>query len=185
MRKLPKVLTDQEIKMILDTPNRRYRTGNTQYLLIRVALETGMRISELINLKRSDINLITGQFMIVQSKGEKDRVSVFQKKTLELILKYWNMINIKSEYCFCNLKGGILIDSNLRRSIKKLGVKSSIPRLHYHLLRHTALNNMYSMTKDIRQIQKIAGHSDISTTIIYTHISDIDIRNTLLSNKIT
>lgn len=184
MRKLPKILTEQEIETLLKAPNRRYRTGNTQYLLMRVALETGMRISELINLKRSDINTITGQFMIVQSKGEKDRISVFQQETLKEIIKYWEMMNVESEYCFSNLKGGKLIDTNLRRSIKKLGVKCGIERIHFHLLRHTALTNMYSSTKDIRLIQQVAGHSDISTTMIYTHISDTDIRDVLLSNKI-
>lgn len=184
MRKLPKVLTEQEIKLLLNTPNRRYRTGNTQYLLIRVALETGMRISELINLKRTDINTITGHFMIVQSKGNKDRVSVLQQETLKEIIRYWKMMGIVSEYCFSNLKGGKLIDTNLRRSIKKLGVKCGIERVHFHLLRHTALTKMYSFTKDIRLIQQIAGHSDISTTMIYTHISTVNIKGTLLSNKI-
>lgn len=185
MRKLPKVLSDYEITKILNIPNRRYRTGITQYLLIKVALETGMRISELINLKRVDINLITGKTIILQSKGNKDRITVLQQETIEEIIDYWDTMNINSDYCFCNLKGGKLIDSNLRRSIKKLGVRSGIERVHFHLLRHTALTRMYSDTKDIRLIQKIAGHSDISTTMIYTHISDTDIRDTLLANKIT
>lgn len=184
MRKLPKVLTEQEIKSLLNTPNKRYRTGNTQYLLIRVALETGMRISELINLKRSDINTITGQFMIVQSKGNKDRVSIFQQETLQEIIKYWEKMNVESKYCFSNLNGGKLLDSNLRRSIKKLGIKSGIDRIHFHLLRHTALTRMYGSTKDIRLIQQIAGHCDISTTMIYTHISDVYIKEVLLGNKV-
>jgi len=183
MKKLPEILTQDEIQKLLDTPNQRYRTGKTQYLIMRVSLETGMRISELINLKREHINFLTGQTRIENGKGGKDRITFLTKETRNLILSYWETIG-ESDYCFSNLSGGQLQSSNLRRTIKKLGNKCGVERVHWHLLRHTALTNYYTQTKDIRLVQEIAGHSSIQTTQIYSHISGENIKETLLNSMV-
>ena len=180
-RRLPEVLTPEETKRLLATPNRRYRTGNTQYLTMRLSLETGMRISELTNLKRKDINFLTGKTLIKISKNKKDRTSWISIETREELLKYWEMIG-ESKYCFSNLSGEKLLNSNLRRSIKKKGGRCGIERIHYHLLRHTSLTNIYTEKKDIRLVQQIAGHQSINTTMIYTAISGELIKDTLLTN---
>ena len=181
MRKLPEVLSEEEIGRLLSVPNKRYRTGMTQYLMIRVALETGLRISSLINLRRENLNLLSGRVNIQNAKGGKDYRVFFNRETRDLLADYWEMMG-ESDYCFSNLSGGKLIDANLRRSIKKLGSKCGIDRVHWHLLRHTALTRLYEQTRDIRLVQEIANHADISTTMIYTHISGENVREVLLAN---
>lgn len=184
MRNLPDVLNQQEIESLLSAPNKRYRTGMTQYLMMKVALESSLRISSLISLKREDINFQSGRVKVMNAKGGKNYQTFFNKETRDLILDYWETMT-ESIYCFSNLSGGKLLDSNMRRSIKKLGRKCGVERVHFHLLRHTALTNLYQITKDIRLVQEIAAHSDISTTMIYTHISGENIKETLLSYSVS
>jgi len=181
-RRLPEVLTDDEVKRLLSVPNKRYRTGLRNYLLMKVAVQTGMRVSELINLKRDDIDFMTGKTFIRQAKGQKDRITFIKQETRDEIIRLWEMMSISSSYCFSTLEGSLLDTGYLRKTIKKYGTKSGITkRVYFHLLRHSALTKLYQETHDIRKIQEIAGHRDISTTMIYTHISGEDIKDTLLN----
>lgn len=181
-RKLPEILTENEVKELLSIPNKRYRTGLRNYLLMKVAVQTGMRVSELINLKRDDIDFMTGKTFIRQAKGQKDRITFIKQETREEIIKLWEKMNISSQNCFSTLEGSIIDTGYLRKSIKKYAGKAGITkRAYFHLLRHTALTKLYQETHDIRLIQEIAGHRDISTTMIYTHISGEEIKGTLLN----
>jgi len=179
---LPEVLTDDEVKRLLSVPNKRYRTGLRNYLMMRVAVQTGMRVSELINLKRGDIDFMTGKTFIRQAKGKKDRITFIKIETRDEIIKLWEKMNVSSLYCFSTLSGSILDTGYLRKTIKKYGSKLGLTkRVYFHLLRHTALTKLYQDTHDIRLVQDIAGHRDISTTMIYTHISGENIKDTLLT----
>lgn len=181
-RQLPDILTSDEEQALLKQFNRRYPTSFRNQCMIRTALETGMRIGDLLRLQWEDIEPSTGRVHVKQGKGKKDRV-IFMKPTLIDCLM--NMTALMSRdtrgLVFTTLKGGSVKDSYLRRMIAQKAARAGIKkRVHFHLLRHTYLTRLYGATKDLRLVQEVAGHADISTTQIYTHISGEDVREAML-----
>jgi len=178
-RTLPEILTKKEEQSILSQFNTRYVTSHRNKLMIKLGLSTGMRISELINLKFEDISPQEGVFKIhvKHGKGDKDRM-LFISPDMYLSLKeLHNKHNLPGEgIVFPTNKGDKIKDAYLRNMIKRKGISAGVPRLHFHLLRHTYLTRTYTKTKDIRIVQEIAGHTSINTTMIYTHTSGEDIR---------
>ena len=181
-RTLPDILTKEEEFLLLSQFNTRYPTSFRNRCMILLALNTGLRVGDLINLQWQDIELDTGRAHIKHGKGKKDRVIFIRPIVLS------DMVNMSTKMgreptglIFTTLKGEPIKTPYLRRMIadkaKKAGIKK---RVHFHLLRHTYLTRLYQRTKDIRVVQEIAGHADISTTQIYTHISGEDVRNAML-----
>lgn len=180
-RVLPEILTKKEEKALLQQFNTRYYSSHRNLMTIKLALATGMRISELINLKFKDITPSEGVFKIhiKQAKGKKDRMIFISPNMYKALYDMHEKHEIFSNYVFSTHDKKPLQDSYLRRVIKQKGTKADIPRIHFHLLRHTYLTRTYDKTKDIRVVQEIAGHSSISTTMIYTHTSGQAIRSAM------
>ena len=180
-RELPDILTADEENVLLKQFNRRYPTSYRNRCMIELALNTGMRVSDLINLKWEDIEKDSGRTHIKQGKGRKDRVIFIKPSVLSNLADLAEMTNDHLGLVFKTLKGGAVKSAYLRRMIaakaKKAGIKK---RVHFHLLRHTYLTRLYGRTKDLRLVQEVAGHADISTTQIYTHISGEDVRAAML-----
>ena len=149
--------------------------------MILLALTTGMRISELISLEWSDIERETYRCHIKKAKGEKDRVVFIKPAVLSDMVDLADKINDHTGLVFKTLQGQPVKDAYLREMIaRKAKVAEIEKRVHFHLLRHTYLTRLYSQTKDLRLVQEVAGHADISTTQIYTHISGEDVRQAML-----
>lgn len=182
-RVLPEILTKEEEDRLLRQFNRRYYTSHRNQLMIRLGLVTGMRVSELIKLRFEDITPIEGVFKvhIKQGKGKKDRM-IFISQTMFASLLELHDKHYQPGFgiVFPTLQGKPIQSAYLRRMIKNKGVAAGIPRLHFHLLRHTYLTRAYTKTKDIRIVQEIAGHSSINTTMIYTHTSGEMIRTAMV-----
>ena len=184
-RKLPDILTEEEEKALLSVFNPRYPSSARNRTMIALALNTGMRIGDLIKLKWEDIELDSGRCHIKQGKGRKDRV-IFIKADIvsamvDLAAKFGKD---RTGLVFTTRDGKPLQDQYLRRMIAERAKKAGITkRVHFHLLRHTYLTKLYTRTKDIRLVQEVAGHADISTTMIYTHVSGEDIREAMLEEK--
>lgn len=181
-QKLPEVLTEDEEKRLLDVFNHRYPTSWRNQLMIRTALKTGMRISELINLKFEDMTPINGGIRahVKGGKGDKDRVLWIQSVITEEMHTIATRFDRKpSGYVFVTLAGDKLDDSYLRRVIREKGNKAIGRRVHFHLLRHTALTRLYDATKDIRLVQDVAGHDDPKTTAIYAHTSAVNLKDAM------
>ena len=146
--------------------------------MIALVLNTGMRIGDLIKLKWADIELDTGRCHIKQGKGRKDRVIFIRPNVLSDLV---DMSEERNGLVFTTLQGKPVQDQYLRRMIGEKAKKAGISkRIHFHLLRHTYLTRLYGRTKDLRLVQEVAGHADISTTQIYTHISGEDVRQAML-----
>jgi integrase/recombinase XerD len=177
-RELPEILTKREENDLLGLFNTRYYTSHRNMLIIKLALATGMRISELIKLKFRDITPSEGVFKIhiKQGKGKKDRMIFISPEMYKALYELHEKHDVISPYVFSTHQKKPMQDHYLRRMIKEKGVKAGIPRIHFHLLRHTYLTRTFDKTKDIRVVQEIAGHSSITTTMIYTHISGEAIR---------
>jgi len=182
-KKLPEVLTEDEIAALLDQFNLRYAGPRRNRLMIKLALETGLRIAELTSLRFEDCRLNGGMYRIhvKDGKGGKDR-AVWM--TADLGAAIGEMATREGRehvgLMFTTREGGEIDHGYLRRMIKQRGTTAGIPRLHFLLLRHTSLTRLYSRTKDLRLVQTAAGHASPTTTAIYAHVSGEDLRDAMI-----
>ncbi len=178
-RRLPEILTPEEQTRLLEQPNPNCRTGLRNLCMIRIMLNIGLRASEVISLKAKHIDWLSGKVYIKQGKGNKDRILWLGEDDLNL-LRQWREVKPESEYLFTTLQGNTLNDRYLRAMVKRLGEQAGISKdVHPHMLRHSFATDLYRETKDIRLVQKALGHSDLSTTMIYTHIVDEELEQAL------
>ena len=171
---LPKFLTDEEVENLLDELNPRYFTPHRDRLYFRLMLATGLRVSEAVALKTEHVDLNSGRINVREGKGAKDRV-VYVGNGLLDDLREWMDRRPESEYLLPTSKGTKVHPSHLRQSIKRYAEKADIDeldRVSPHTLRHTFATKLYRETGKIRKVQKALGHSDISTTMVYTHLVD-------------
>jgi site-specific recombinase XerD len=168
---LPDILTIDEIKRLIgNTSNIKHR------LIIKLLYGCGLRVSEIVNLKKENINFEEGLIKIILSKGKKDRF-VKLPEAIKKELKNYCEIE-KSEILFPSARGGKLTKDTIQKvvqnSSKKAGIKK---RVYPHLLRHSFATHLLEQGIDLRIIQKLLGHSSIKTTQIYTQISQASIKN--------
>ncbi|MFW5686804.1 MAG: tyrosine-type recombinase/integrase [Halanaerobium sp.] len=166
----------------------QYITGQRNYTLLKIMLDTGLRLSEAINLKWKDIDLISGKLMVREGKGKKDRTLWISEEDLNLIQE-WKERQVKKigklpAHVFTSTSKGSMgnkmnlryIQDMVKRYAKKAGIDKDISP---HTLRHSFATDLLRETKNIRLVQKALGHSDISTTMVYTHIVDEELEGAL------
>jgi len=172
--KLPKFLSDSEVERLLDRPNERYYSPKRDLLMMRVQLSAGLRPGEVVALRPEHIGFNSGRIDVREGKGAKDRV-VFVGDSLLEDLQDWMERRPESKWLFPTSKGTKVDTSHLRRSVKRYAREAGLDeldRISPHTLRHTFATKLYRETSDIRRVQKALGHSDLSTTMIYTHVVD-------------
>ena len=181
-RKIPEILTLDEQEKMLEIFNKRYFNSRRNYKMIKLFLNTGLRLSEMLDLEWKNINLMTGQLKVVEGKGSKDRILWINEIMLQE-LQSWREDQAEhigtTEYVFSNRHGNRLKNSDIRQMVYKYSEKALKKRISPHTLRHTYATDLYRETKDIRLVQKALGHADLSTTLIYTHIVDDHLENAL------
>jgi len=183
-RKIPEVLTEKEQERLVSIFNERYICSQRNKTMIKLMLDIGLRLSETINLKWSQIDLQTGEVKVIQGKGNKDRVVWAGKRLLEM-LRRWRRRQKDEiglvEYVFTTTKGDQLQPANVRNMVYNYAEKAGIEdkSISPHTLRHTFATDFYRQTKNLRMVQKALGHADISTTQIYTHIVDDEMENAM------
>lgn len=162
-------------------PNPRYPTGERNLVMVRLMLNTGLRLSEATSLRWRDIDLMTGKLMVRQGKGAKDRALWIGEGDVES-LQHWRERQIEvseqaCEYVFSTLKGKPLqnryVQAMVSRYVDRAGIRKSVSP---HTLRHTFATDLYRETGKIRLVQKVLGHADLSTTMIYTHVYDEEVK---------
>jgi site-specific recombinase XerD len=168
---LPEILSIDEIKKMISV------TGNIKHkLIIKMLYGTGLRVSEIINLKKKDINFEEDLIKINLAKGKKDRFVKIPASIKQELQNYIKLIS--GDYLFESNRGGKLTKKTIGKivsnSVKKAGIKK---RVYPHLLRHSFATHLLESGTDLRIIQKLLGHSDIKTTQIYTQISQASIKN--------
>lgn len=166
-RKLPIVLSAEEVQRIFSVCN------NTKHKAIMSLLySAGLRVSEVINLRIKDIDSAQMVMNIINAKGGKDRQVMLTQNVLELLRKYY--IEYKpTEYLFNGQFRNQYSERSINQLLKKYAEDAGIKnkRVYAHLFRHTSFTHMVENGIDINLIQKLAGHSNVKTTMIYTHIS--------------
>ncbi|NQT58541.1 MAG: tyrosine-type recombinase/integrase [Bacteroidetes bacterium] len=150
--------------------------------MVELMLTAGLRISELSKLKWSHIRWKEGKLLIKEGKGEKDR-NFFIPESLVMRLKIYKEEAPESVFVFATRTGKQIDRCSANKMIKHYAKKAGIEKNVYnHLLRHTALTDLYTDTKDIRLVQQVAGHVS-QTTQIYTHISAVEVRISMSKEK--
>jgi len=182
-KNLPKLLSEKEILHLIDKSGKIYIENpikNIMYLRTQVILEilysTGLRISELLNIKINQVANIKGK-LYINGKGNKQRLVIFNQNALDL-LKNWIAIMIKNNknknsYLFENIDNtNVISRQQIYKDLKKLALKTNteLEKLSPHSVRHSFASHMLNRGADLRTIQKLLGHSDISTTEIYTQV---------------
>lgn len=182
--KLPETLNKGEVKRLLEVPNKGCQSGLRNYCIIWTLYRAGLRASELVNLAPKDVDLDNGVIHVWRGKGAKDRKVYIDEET-ENVLRMWISERPKgSRYFFCTLKGGKLDTSYLRHTLARYGEKADIPkRVHPHMLRHTYATELLKEGYNIMQVKKLLGHSDVSTTMVYTHVWDGELANDIRHRK--
>ncbi|MDH9160021.1 site-specific tyrosine recombinase XerD [Staphylococcus casei] len=181
-RKLPDVLEINEVIDLLETPNLSKNNGYRDRTMLELLYATGMRVSELIQIELEDVNLIMG-FVKVFGKGNKERIVPLGDAVIEYLTLY--MENIRPQLLkhtvtnvlFLNMHGKPLSRQAIWKMIKQYGIKANINKtLTPHTLRHSFATHLLENGADLRAVQEMLGHSDISTTQLYTHVSKSQIR---------
>jgi site-specific recombinase XerD len=164
--RLPAVLSQKEVKRIIDsTSNLKHRT------FISLIYSCGLRVSELVNLKVTDIDSTRMQIHIRLGKGAKDRYVMLSEKILLMLREYWKKYRPK-EYLFEGMKCGKAIavrtvQSAFAKAVTKSGINKH-PTVHS--FRHSFSTHLLEKGVSLVAIQKLLGHSSIRTTMIYTHL---------------
>lgn len=187
-RKIPDILTIEEQEKLIDQFNTRYITPHRNKVMIKLLLATGLRLSEMTNLKWRDINLISGQLKVVEGKGAKDRILYINDHMLD-DLKAWRERQLEewgeTDLVFTsrNLKrlDGKAVRKTIRVYRKKAGIDKHITT---HSFRHTFASDLLRENKNIIIVQKALGHTDVSTTQIYTHIVDDELEEAMKGLRI-
>lgn len=181
-RKLPDVLSIDEIDVLLTTPEISKNNGYRDRTMLELLYATGIRVSELINIEVEDVNLLMG-FVKVFGKGNKERIIPLGETVIELLKTYIENVRpqlLKKQVThtlFLNMQGKPLTRQGIWKIIKQTGAKAGIQkRLTPHTLRHSFATHLLENGADLRAVQEMLGHSDISTTQLYTHVSKTQIR---------
>lgn len=176
-KSLPNILTEEEIIKLLDinlTDNFSYRNK----AMLELMYGTGLRVSELVNLKLQDVDL-TEEVVRAFGKGSKERIIPLGEFASFALKEYINkyrgdmLKKYNNEYLFLNNHGNKMTRQGFFKIIKTLADEKGINKpLSPHTLRHSFASHMLKYGADLRTIQELLGHSDISTTQIYTHITN-------------
>lgn len=178
-RRLPVALNQREINDLLAQPNIEQKLGLRDRAILETLYATGMRVSELINLKLQDLHEDLGLVRVL-GKGSKERLIPISSVALDWIKQYQEKVRDplilkagkSNEHVFLNSRGKQLTRQAIWQMIKKYCLSAGITKdVTPHTLRHTFATHLLENGADLRVVQEILGHSDISTTQIYTNLS--------------
>ena len=179
-KKIPKYFTIEECKNLLDNVGERNQVRNQTIILL--FLNTGMRLSELVSLNIQDVNK---DCLTITGKGDKERTVYLSQPLQEQLQKYLKQRpKVKAKALFVSERGNRLNKSTIQQMIKNILNKTGIEG-KTHKLRHTFATQLYqSGEADLRQLQEMLGHSDISTTTIYTQVAKKELQQVAENNPL-
>ncbi|MBE2188515.1 MAG: site-specific tyrosine recombinase XerD [Candidatus Kapabacteria bacterium] len=176
-RKLPETLSIEDINKILDQPDTASLAGIRDRAMFETMYACGLRVSELIGLTKRDI-LVESEIVRVFGKGSKERIVPIGQSALEWIARYMGearsqfyVPNKSHDFLFLNQRGSPLSRMGIWKLLAKYSAMAGISvKVHPHIFRHSFATHLLEGGADLRAVQEMLGHSDISTTQIYTHL---------------
>ena len=183
IKKLPIFLNVKEVDQLLNTPDKKTIFGMRDRAMLELLYSCGLRVSELIALNFHNINL-SEEYIRIHGKGNKERLlpmgevamdylDIYEKKARPFLLK-----SGQTDHYFLSNRGSGMSRQNFFYMIKAYAIKAGIDKpLSPHTLRHAFATHLVQQGADLRSVQLMLGHSDISTTQIYTHIQNVQLKS--------
>jgi len=175
-KRVPDVLTIAEIESMIDAAKGRQWQAIRDKAILELFYASGMRVSELLNLKMENVNLELGYVRCI-GKGRKERIIPIGRRACDAIRKYYDLVRKKLDkdnvtlFLFLSRLGRKISRQSIWKIIKNYAKKAQIKRkIKPHTLRHSFATHLLEHGADLRSVQEMLGHSDISTTQIYTHV---------------
>jgi integrase/recombinase XerD len=177
-RRLPKNLSEDQVETLLDAPDVETALGLRDRAMLETLYATGLRVSELTGLKIAQVSLDMGVVRVV-GKGSKERLVPLGEEAIAWIKRYLATTRAelsgksRSDAIFVTARGGPLTRQAFWALLKRYAVKAGIPSasLSPHVLRHAFATHLLNHGADLRVVQLLLGHADITTTTIYTHVA--------------
>jgi integrase/recombinase XerD len=175
LRRLPKVLDEEEVRRLLAAPDTATPEGFRDRTMLELLYATGLRVSELVGLRLAQLRL-DGGFLIAFGKGSKERVVPVGETAEQWLRRYLAEMRPRQargrhDAVFVTRRGGAMTRQGFWKRLKALGRAAGIERpLSPHVLRHSFATHLLEHGADLRSVQAMLGHADISTTEIYTHV---------------
>ncbi len=173
---LPKFLTVKEVEQLLEQPDENDARGCRDRAMLELLYATGLRVSELVALKIKDVNLESG-FLICLGKGGKERIVPLGNSASQAVRKYLSDARFKlwkkeSDSLFLTSRGKAFTRQGFWKMLKQYGQQAGLDqKVSPHILRHTFATHLLERGADLRSVQLMLGHSQITTTQIYTHVT--------------
>ncbi|MDC1063484.1 site-specific tyrosine recombinase XerD [Flavobacteriales bacterium] len=185
--KLPVVLSVDEIELIISSIDLSNKQGERNRAILETLYSCGLRVTELINLKISNINFKEGYIKVI-GKGDKERLTPIGSNALKYITIYVNEVRIhqkisknQEDFVFLNNRGSklsrVMIFTFIKRIVDKVGIKKKISP---HTFRHSFATHLIEGGADLRAVQEMLGHESITTTEIYTHLDRDYLRSNIM-----
>lgn len=180
VKHLPQFLTRDEVQKLLESPDLTTDSGIRDKALLEVLYATGLRVSELLDLRLIDVNLDLG-FVTAFGKGSKERTVPLGLPATHWLRQYLSVRNRipggkTSPLLFISNKGTRITRQAFWKRIALFGRQARLGRVTPHMIRHSFATHLLENSADLRSVQMMLGHSDISTTEIYTHVTNERLR---------
>lgn len=176
-KRLPKFLDSTEVANLLEAPSRENWEEKRDRAILETLYSSGLRVSELVGLNRDDVDIFSA-LVRIRGKGKKERIVPVGKIALEAIQNYLEKKPPRDrdqgfkKPLYLNRSGGRLTDRSVRRMVLKYARRISLKKdISPHILRHSFATHMLDRGADLRSVQELLGHENLSTTQIYTHVT--------------
>jgi integrase/recombinase XerC len=189
-KRLPKAIPVEQVEALLDAPDNHDTLGARDRAILETLYSTGVRVSELVDLNRNDLDHAT-QTLHVRGKGKKERIVPLGSHALAAIRHYLTLLEPDPRFAelrrrtmyetaiplFINKSGGRLSSRSVRRKLDKYLITVGLdPGISPHTLRHSFATHLLDNGADLRSVQELLGHQSLSTTQVYTHLSTMRLR---------
>lgn len=170
-KKLPKFLDVASVARLIESPQTNDSLGMRDRAIMELLYSSGLRVSELVGLDVDDCDFIGG-VVKVMGKGKRERICPVGEKATDALRSYLKKRRVNNKALFLNKSGSRLRDRSVRRIIDKYILKISFKeKISPHTLRHTFATHLLDRGADLRSVQELLGHKNLSTTQIYTHVT--------------
>ncbi len=189
-KRLPKAITVEQVEKLLSAPDNRDTLGARDRAILETLYSTGVRVSELVDLNRNDLDQV-GQTVNIRGKGKKERIVPLGSHAIAAIRHYLTLLEPDQRFTalrqqsmsdpalplFVNKNGGRLSTRSVRRKLDKYLKSCDLDStISPHTLRHSFATHLLDNGADLRSVQELLGHQSLSTTQIYTHLSSMRLR---------
>jgi len=180
-RRLPKTVTAEDVQKLLKVANRKAPTGIRNYGMMLLMYRAGLRVSEVVDLQCNQVDWKQGQIRVI-GKGDKERLVPLEAWVMDA-LAAWKQVKPKGNHLFCTLEAGQLSRRYINAMLERYSKRAEIEHVNPHALRHTYATELLGDGFNIREVQQVLGHANLTTTMVYTHVNPVELRAKIQSRR--